>query len=407
MVVLAGCGRQEQVRETIPFNPMPMDTRPLDESDERSSIIGLTRGTTITGRSGEAFGPVSAMLALDQNPGSFWMTPPHDLPQWLTVALPARTRMERVGIRTTKGGAFTAKHVRFETSLDGALWQPLTTVASADSNEAQWWTVPKTETRHLRVTMVDSPRPERDVRLHSILATGAELERPRTGSIEGCWDINGLAVHFAINGSLVTGSLAMGSLAMGKPSLELNGGVDERTVRLVWTRGNDYGLAIVTVAPDGKHLSGVSWHEEAIPMFYADSWFGERVPCASPRPSFDVPLRLLHRIGRYSAFGLQFGDDGALDRERSRESLTTVVRLLKAAKGRAQIVAHEFREKTPQANHDRAARELESVRAALTSVGVDLAGVPFIAAGSATPRQDPNTEAMRAIYSSIDVEIRR
>ena len=402
VAALAACGQHEQVREQIPFNPLPLDNRPLNESDERSSIIGLARGTTIVARSGEAFGPVSAMNALDGDPSSFWMTPPHDLPQWITIALPALTRIERVGIRTTKGGFFTAKHVRFETSLDGTRWQPLTTVESADTNDAQWSAIPPAETRQLRVTLVDAPKPGSDVRLHSILATGTELEPARMGTIDGCWSINGMSAQFATKGSLVRGTLAI-----GKEPLELNGGADERSVRFVWTRGNDYGLAILTVAPDGKHLSGTTWHEEAIPMFYAGAWFGEREPCGVRSHPIDVPLRLVQRIGRYSAFGLSFGSDGALDAEKSAESIATVAGLLKGAGGRAQVVAHEFREKTPQANHDRAARELESVRKALLAAGVDTARVPFIAAGSATPRQEPVTDAMRAIYSSIDVEIRR
>ena len=399
---LAGCDRPETVREQIPFNPVPLETRPLDETDERSSIIGLARGTAIVARSGEAFGPVSAMNAIDGNPGSFWVSPPHDLPQWIILAMPARTRIERVGIRTKKGGQYTANHIRFEWSADGNRWEPLTTIESADTNDAQWWPVPAVEARQLRVTMVESRHPGGDVRLHSILANGAELEPGHAGTIDGCWNINGLTAQFVTRGSQIRGSLSM-----GMEPLELDGGTDDRTVRFVWTRGNDYGLALLAVTPDGKHLSGMSWHEEAIPMFYADAWFGERVQCGAPWTPVDVPLRLMRRAGRYSAFGLSFRGDGELDSEKSAPALTTMAGLLRSAGGHAQVVAHEFRGKTLQADHDRSARELESVRQALTAAGVDLTPVRFVAAGRASPRQEPVTEPMRAIYSSIDVEIRR
>ena len=379
-----------------------MDAKPLDEADERSSLIGLTRGTSIIARSGEAFGPVSALNAIDDNPGSFWLSPPHDLPQWVTLALPARTRLNRVGIRTTKEGGFTAKHVSFEASLDGAVWTPLTTVESADANEAQWWSVPPAEARQLRVTMIDGPATTGSVRLLSILAQGAELEPPHTGSIEGCWNINGMTAQFSSKGAQIRGTFAM-----GKQPMELDGGSDERTTRLSWTRGNDYGLALVTVTPDGKHLSGMAWHEEVIPMFYADAWFGERVPCGARRAPVDVPSQLMQRIGRYSAFGLRFDTSGDLDQKNSEQAIAIMARLIKASGGQTIVAGHEFRETPAKANHDRTARELESVRKALAAAGVDVSHLSFFAAGSANPRQEPVTEAMRAIYSSIDVEIRR
>ena len=399
---LAGCGEHEPPRPKVPPKGVPMDAKPLDESDERSSLIGLARGTSIIARSGEAFGPVSAMNAIDDIPGSFWLTPPHDLPQWVTLALPARSRLNRVGIRTVKGGEFTAKHVSFETSLDGAQWSPLTTVESADTNDAQWWNVAPAEARAVRVTIIDSAPTVGNVRLLSILAQGSELEAPQPGAIEGCWNINGMNAEFSAKGSQIRGALAM-----GKQPMELDGGSDERTTRLTWTRGNDYGLALVAVTPDGKHLSGMAWHEEAIPMFYADAWFGERVPCG-PRPApVDVPAQLMRRAGRYSAFGLRFDRSGALDQKNSEQAIATIARLIKASAGHVLIAGHEFRETSAKGNHERVALELDAVRKALAAAGVDVSHLPFFAAGSANPRQEPVTDAMRAIYSSIDVEIRR
>lgn len=395
------CGTPEPAHPAPSADAHSLAAKPLDESAERSSLVSLAHGTSVIARSGEAFNPVSALNAIDGDPGSFWLSPPHDLPQWVTLALPALARIDRVGLRTTRESAFVPKHVSFETSLDGTVWNPLRTVESAVTSDAQWWNVSPAEARQLRVTMIDSPTAG-DVRLSSILVTGSELEPVRTGSIEGCWNIDGLSAQFTADGAQIRGRLEM-----GKQAMELDGGADERTVRLTWTRGNDYGVALVAVTPDGQHLSGVAWHEEAIPMFFARSWFGERVPCESSSPAADVPLHLMHRVGRYSAFGLSFDSSGQLDRRKSEQALVTMARLIQAAGVRAQIAGHEFREKSAQANHDRTARELESVRTALAEAGVDVSRLTFVAAGSANPRQEPVTEAMRAIYSSIDVEIRR
>jgi len=64
-----------------------------------------------------------------------------------------------------------------------------------------------------------------------------------------------------------------------------------------------------------------------------------------------------------------------------------------------RIIAHEFREATPEKNKQRAQREIERLRAA------GLKDVTFVAAGSDAPRQEPVTEPMRLMYSSVDVEI--
>jgi hypothetical protein len=360
-VALAACRRAQQQ----PQSPPPAaaaEAAATSDDDERASLTNMARGATIVSRTAENFLGVAADGAIDGDPSTFWQNPPHDLPQSIVIAFPARARIDRVGIRSSKR-EYTANHVLFETSVDGAAWRPLTTVAVAVKPAAQWFDVTPVEASFLRVTTVDG-RPA-DVRLHSILARGSELESPHPGAIEGCWTLNGSPAVFEKRGGRI-----LGAVAIGNQPIYLDGGSDGRVYRFVWTRGNDYGLALITVSPDGKHLTALVWHEEAIPMFRADSWFGEPAPCGALRPREDVPQTLLRRVGRYSAFGdyLPPGD---------------------------RIVVHEFREATPEKNKQRAQREIERLH------------VTGVAAGSDAPRQQPVTEAMRVIYSSVDVEIRR
>jgi hypothetical protein len=393
------CSRDEPAREQVPWNPVAADAKPIDESHERSSLIGVSRGSTVVDRTGEALFDVSALNAIDDDPGSFWMSPPQDLPQTITIALGARSRIQSVGIRTVTR-YFTANHVQFETSADGRAWQALTVVKAADSNDAQWFNVTPIETSFLRVTAVDGAQPKREVRLSSILARGKELEPALAGAIEGCWSINGRAASFNRSGANIVGSLAIGNLP-----LFLDGGSDGRVYRFTWVRGNDYGLALVGVSPDGEHLSAMDWHEEAIPMFFAEPWFGERGKCAAPLPRTDVALALLRRVGRYSVFGLRFQPDDSLDLKASAAALLTLHTILSTSKGPARLIAHEFREASPVLNKARSQRELDALRNALQSAGANLSAVSFVAAGSEAPRQNPVTEAMRAIYSSVDFEM--
>jgi hypothetical protein len=168
-----------------------------------------------------------------------------------------------------------------------------------------------------------------------------------------------------------------GILDTGKQPIHFDGGFDGRAVRLNWSRGNDYGMSLLTVSVDGQHLNGLNWHEEAIPLFFDTSWFGERKPCVGAAPAaFDVASALLKRTGRFSLY-----------------DASELPRLSKLPN--VQFVSHEFRFGSPEENRKKAQEALDALH---------LHGV---AQGSDNPRQQPVTDVMRALYSAVDVEIRR
>jgi hypothetical protein len=368
----------------------------LDDSADRLSILTLPRGATVASRTGELILDTSAVRAIDADPLSFWMPPPADLPQSITIALPARTRIEKIGIRTDD--ALPADHVLFERSTDGTTFVPLMTIAARPIPDAQWFDVTPAEATHVRVTMLDRTAPDREVRIRSILARGSELEAPHPGDIAGCWSLNETQAQFQRHGANVTGTIAM----RNAPTY-LDGGFDGRIDRFNWIRGNDFGYALFAVAPDGRSFSAIEWHEEAIPLFYGESWFGERRPCAALPLASDTREKFLQRSGHVSLYGIRFHDDGTVDRDASAETIAWLVRF--AASHPVQLVAHEFRRGDANANRAFAQRELDSLRDELLHAGAT--NVTFVARGSDAPRQIPDTDTARAIYSTVDVEIRR
>jgi len=339
---------------------------------ERANVLQLAHGATVISRTGELLLQTSALHAIDGDEGTFWMNPPNDLPQSMTIELPSRTRVDKIGVRTEANGAFTANHLTFSASTDGRTFAPVKTIQAKDSNDVQWFDVKPFEATQIRVSIDDSLLAAHDVRVHSILATGTALAPPKRGDISGCWRINGEPAQFKREGTHITGILAA-----GKQPLHFDGGFDGLLNRLQWVRGNDYGLSLITVSADGQHLSGFNWHEEAIPMFFDTSWYGERAPCAAALPNFDVAAALLRRTGRFSLF-----DDSQL------------ARLQKAFPG-GVLVAHEFRFATAMENRKAAQAALDRLHATGTAQGSD------------DPRQAPTTDNMRALYSTVDFQIRR
>ena len=394
------CEREPEVGRARYPNVRPLDAKPPDDSADRVSIVSIARGSVITSRTGEALLELSALRATDGDPVSAWTSPPQDLPQSMTIALAARTRIERVGFRTNV--AIPVRTVAIEGSTDGITFAPIKSVVSAETRDAQWFDIQPVEVMHLRYSMVDAPRPDADARIASVLAQGAELEPPRPGDATGCWNVNGVRTRLERKGTHVTGIAQT-----GKEPMHFSGGFDGRTYRLSWIRGNDYGYLFMAVSPDGRSMNAIEWHEEAIPLFFGESWFGTRTPCSS-RETFDAetPEKLLRRTGRYSLFGLSFNDDGSVDTERSAATIAWLVRFLATAP-QSRFVGHEYRRANPQENKAFAQRELDALRAALQKAGAKLDGVAFVAQGSDAPRQPPENDPMRSIYSTIDLETKQ
>jgi hypothetical protein len=255
---------------------------------------------------------------------------------------------------------------------------------------------------YLRVTVPDAKNPDHDVRLRSLLAHGTEIAQRSDPPLDGCWAINGKPAAFVQRGARATGVLALGS----QPAF-LAGGTNGRLWRFNWIRGNDYGFTALTVSPDAKHLSALNWHEEAIPLFTAIPWFGERASCAASAPPDDVPLAVLRRAGHVSMLALQFDPAGDLLADASREELQSLVSIIHSAPVPLRIVAHEFRQPDAKRNKEISEHEIASVHKALENLGSNLNRVEFLAAGSDAPRQTPASDAARAIYSSVEVEVRR
>jgi hypothetical protein len=374
-------------------------TLPTDVANEHASLLDVARGATIVSRTGEAMLIVSAIATIDGEIGTFWTPPPHDYPQSIVIAFAAPSRIDRVGFRSLAALHAEANHVTFERSLDGANWLPLATMTTRHVSTAQWLDVAPAEAAYLRVTIPDAAYDGHDARIHSLLAHGTELAASKNAPIDGCWSINGEAAKFVQHGARVSGVVEQ-----NKQPLFLAGGSNGRIWRFNWIRGNDYGYTALTVSPDGKHLSALNWHEEAIPLFTAFPWFGDRGGCAATPLRDDVPIALLRRAGRVSLFALQFDANGNLLAEASREELQSLANIIRGVPVPLRIIAHEFRQ-DPRRNKEITEREIASIRAALANV--DLARVEFIAAGSDSPRQVPESDAARAIYSSVDVEVRR
>ncbi|MEO8033693.1 MAG: discoidin domain-containing protein [Acidobacteriota bacterium] len=366
-----------------PVQPAGINQPHPDDPRERTNLLNMANGASVVSRTGEVSLENSAVYAIDGDPWSSWISPPFDPEQAIVVSLPTLSRLTELGVSRSPSEKYSFKAINVEHSSDGIAFSPLTTLRLRDTGEDQMFPVAPVEARYLRMTVMQPTGTFAQV--NSLIARGTALEPPKPRSLEGCWSVNAMTGAFSQNGPDVWGHIG---------DIRIEGTTDGRTFRLAWSKGAEYGVALLTVSPDNRHFSGIKWHEEALPLFTGDNWFGERRrDCAEqpehPREVFET---WMSRAGSFPLYGLVFDDKAKL----TPASDATIGML-------AQVLAHPPKPLRLLGYGD--ARQLRALRAALQDRGVDLRSIEFVQAKE--PRRECYTDYMRLMYLNIDLEIRR
>lgn len=363
------------------------------------NLLEITRGAAVVSRTGEATLGASAVRVIDTNARTVWVNPPANLKQTFVFSLPSRSRIDSVGLITSWKPETAIRSAKFELSEDGEHFADAGTYAIHESLNAQLFHISPQTARYVRLTTLAGNAEY--VQLGTAYAIGTAIEPRRDPSIGGTWSVNDQPASFTQNGSHVDGRVE------GNLDFFLEGGSDGRFFRFAWIRGKDqeYGLAAISVTPDGNHLSGMVWHEEALQaiQFWADDWLGDRrgqAPAPARTGESPVLHAYLERFGYFPLYGLRFDDSGHLDEQESAAAIATVIPYLHA--GKARFVAHEL-SRNPAVTQT----EMETLRAALQKRGVDLTGIDFVAMGNRDPRRPTFDDLTRAMYSSVEIQIRR
>ena len=365
-------------REQLPSRP------PAARPPTSPNLLELTRGAAVVSRSGEALLATSAVRAIDGDGGTAWITPPDSPHQTLVFSLPARARIQQIGITTAAKEPNAIASAKFELSADGNQFVDVGTFSFKPSGSAQLFRITPQIAQYVRVTTLTGHSSY--LAINTAHAIGAFVDVPHVVPIEGCWKINGMSGEFAGTRGLI------GDFA-------LEGGNN----RYVWVRPNgEYGLAFITLTPDGKHLSGIVWHEEAIQaqQFWSDDWLGERCNDVGLEHGLAGVMRpFLDRFGYFPLYALHFDDGGHLNESESTNTLDEIAPLINK---HIRFVAHELI-RDPNITKT----ELDTLKAALQKRGINLAGVEFVAMGNRDPRRPAGTDLTRAMYSSVELQIRR
>ena len=370
MVLLAAC-REESA-------PQPPEKPPIerDSPEERVNLLNIGIGASVVSRTAELSLDNSAIRAIDGDFVSPWNSPPDDPQQTLVFGLPAPASIEQFGIRT-QPGLFAVREALIETSMDGKQFSALKMQRFEPSIELQIVPLqPPVTARYIRMSITPTEG-LRFATLTSVQARGRFLETPSVPDLAGCWTVNGKPAALTSTGGTVERHL-------GEP-IVLDGGRDGAVYRFAWAQGPQWGHALVTLSPDGKHLSAIKWHEEPIGYNYGESWFGERCNGTSSTAKSAAGSAALHtflrRAGRYPLY--------------NPDPVPTVAAVLQRV-DRIRLVSRDFRGQNARGN-------LDKLRTTLQNGGIDISRIDFAVVNE--PHQPIENASMRALYSVVEIEI--
>ncbi|MHB0969156.1 MAG: discoidin domain-containing protein [Thermoanaerobaculia bacterium] len=433
VLALACGGPPESLQEPAPAPQMtPAPAVP--------SAISFLRGAVVVDRTGEGALATSPLQALDDDDATLWSSPEGDPRQSVEIALPVRTRIDSLSLshgRLSTPGVGASK-VLFEHSSDGTAWAPLGTITVSKPSQNVVARVPPAETQYVRATMAAALNGGEMTVLPTLAASGAELSPFVPARLEGSWMIDTIPARFEQRARRVTGVV---TLTTGEP-MRLDGGWDGRHVRFLWTRGMEYGLAMVAVAPDGAHFSGFAWYEEVLSLFLRATWFGaredvsrffptpapppvtqttalipgspippegRRLPSKTSPPPRDEPVvdAFLRRFNAAPLYQITFvGDSDQVDPVGSAEGFAILRRLMAANRAaKAILTVYEFREATPAANQERSVRRAQALREALAAAGFAMADLEIRAAGAVDPTTETDLPIQKLMHSRVELSL--
>jgi hypothetical protein len=406
LLVAAACSKPAKEQPAAAAEPPAKIVFTAGEERERGNLLNLSLGAGVVSRTGEATLDSSAVRAIDGAVETGWVTPPNDPVQSVVLALPSPTRVTQVGLESTEKTPLAARSIQFELSADGVIFGPPIVLKPVPKVGTQLQAIPPTEAAFLRVTNLDASA-GRYVLLRSLQARGTALAPPAGGNPGGCWSINGQQAVFATNRSAIRGSFGQ------EHPIFIDGGFDGRVWLFTWTRGVEFGVGGMTVTPDGKHLTGLLWHEEALiePQFFADAWYGQPCSASAAAPPLQMATDRVfrHYMDRFHYFpllGLRFDGQGNLNAEESAATVEILAGLFaRNPKLHFTVVAHELRRPTRAENAALARAKLASLVPALQQRGLDLKNVRFVPDGSDHPHRQPAFDLARALYGGVELYV--
>lgn len=366
-----------QLQKQSPVKPASGEHPDIDSDN----LLNVARGAAVVSRTGEYDLASSALHAIDGMSYTTWVTPPNRVDQTLVFSLGAPSRIDRLGVTATLPGK-QRPDIRFSASLDGKTWREVFTMRPVAQRDPQITAVTPFEARYLRVETIGPGMSS--MKVTSFHALGTEIGQPEVHSFGGCWTIDNEPARIEQDGARVRGAIG------GENPTYIDGVMEGRLANVMWTRGFQWGYAVLTLTADGRNLSAVAFHTNPRTGHVGQAWFGER--CASvPELRIAPPPLFLARANHWSV---------------ENASAPHIANIVHSSPGmRFRITAYEHREATAEANRRRVQARLASLRDALRQAGADLDRVELVPAAKPLDDTELHSAVQKILWSRMDFTV--
>lgn len=371
---------------------------PAVEPTEKNNLASILRGATIMSRTGEASLDFSALAAFDSDRGTVWSTPPVNLEQSVTIALPVRSRVEEIAV--WNDSTLAARAIRtfeFSTSVDGETFSEPRRLQVPKQAAAHLFPFP-VEASFIRFTPIDTYGETTVLDVPSIEVRGRELERFRPRSLAGSWRINDAPAFFEESGSRSRGVIQL------EPPMYVDGGWHERMFRFLWVRGKKEGVGFFTLDPSSRHLSGFWWFATPARVSSGLAMFGDKQSDGgASTDTANVLKSHLERTRRIPLLQLSLHKSV----EENASILREIIALISAnPSARFVIASRNWTGDTFEERQRLAEQQLASFRQMFAEVAPQtLANLSFAAVGEKEIPQDSDQPLARLLMTRLELEL--
>lgn len=391
-LALAACGEKTASVPPPPSTEAPIAVREID-------LASVMNGATVIDRTAEASLDHSALAAFDSDRKTVWSTPPVNLRQTVTIALPVKARVERIAVTTESTGATRGvRTLEFSTSSDGVTFSPGSPLVTPKQVVAHAFPITAVDARFLLFTTIDTHGPTEVIDVPAIEVRGKEQEAFAPRSLSGDWKINDVASSFDQEGLRARGVIRM------DPPMFVDGAWHERAFRFLWIRGKKKGIGVLTLDPESRRLSGFWWFGEPRRDWLGAAIFGEKLTTATAFEPANVMKFFLDRDRSSPMPNIS----SAPTPDEGNASILAELRTLIAGNpsARFRITARDWTGATFEQRQQRAEKQIALLRREFAkSPNGDLANLSFAAVGEPDVSAKSDQPLSRLLMSRFVLEV--
>lgn len=399
--------------QTSPTTPAPeagpKEAPVANDTNPGLSVVSLSAGALVVKKPQEFDAEKwSAIRLLDESPKSGWATPKGVIsPQTIVIALAEKTLLTSVEFDTAgvDGEGRGAREIAVEVSDTGDSdgFQKIAEVSLQSRADKQKFSVSsEVPGRWVRLIIKSNHGSPEYIELFDFRATGSQLTQTPFPDVSGTYATNWGDFHLKQEGANVTGCYEYkgGSL--------IDGGIEGRVIKFVWTESNAKGPAIMVFTPDTSQMYGLWWYEGY--DWPEGVWNGTKKSSsvgACPNWSGSVEKQLtkeMEEFGRARVYGINFDTDSDGIKDESKPTLDKIVAMLKAKPDwKITIEGHTDSTSAPQHNQDLSERRAAAVKNYLHAAGIDGSRLTTAGFGATKPVVSNDSELGRAQNRRVEL----